>query len=50
MTGLCSLFTSILFLVVVDARKTYLVKSENNLKLQPAVVQATTYDCSWCKF
>ena len=31
-----------------QARKTYFVKTENNLKLQPPVVQATKYDCSGC--
>lgn len=35
-------------LVNVLGRKTYLVKSEHNLKIQPAVVQATTYDCQKC--
>jgi len=33
-----------------QGRKTYLVKSENNLKLQPPVVQKTTYDCTKCLF
>ena len=39
-----------LSLEFVGARKTYLVKQEHDLRMQPPVVQQSTYDCQKCWF
>lgn len=41
---------ALLLVQTASSRKSYLVKRDHNLKLQPAVVQQTTYDCTRCWF